>query len=179
MSVYEHKPAVAVFHEAHEAGIAAAKLIAELLRAKPNAVLGLATGSTPIGLYAELVRMHREDGLDFSRATFFNLDEYVGLPREHVASFHRFMREHLFDHINAMPDRTFIPNGMAADLQAECRRYEALLREYGPVDLQILGIGVNGHIGFNEPGADLNGDTNIVTLADKTRKDNARFFDNL
>lgn len=177
MSETDHKPAVHIYNRATDAGMAAAHEIATLLREKPEAVIGLATGSTPVGMYAELVRLHREEGLDFSKATFFNLDEYVGLPPEHALSFHHYMRSNLFDHVNADPARIFIPNGEAYDVVAECARYEEILRLHGPIDLQILGIGANGHIGFNEPGADLEGATTCVALTEKTRQDNARFFE--
>lgn len=161
---------------AEEASIVAARIVAQLVRRKPDAVLGLATGSTPLGTYAELVRMHREEALDFSRVTTFNLDEYVGLAADHPQSYRAFMREHLFRHINVPPERIHIPNGLAADVPAECAAYEEAIRAAGGIDLQILGIGSDGHIGFNEPTSSLASRTRIKTLTARTRSDNARFF---
>jgi glucosamine-6-phosphate deaminase len=158
------------------ASAVAARIIAQLIRRKPDAVLGLATGSTPLATYAELVRMHREDGLDFSRVRTFNLDEYVGLAPEHPQSYHAFMREHLFQHINATAENTRIPNGLAKDVPGECAAYEAAIRAAGGIDLQLLGIGTDGHIGFNEPSSSLASRTRIKTLTERTRNDNARFF---
>jgi len=154
----------------------AARIIGDLVRAKPAAVLGLATGSTPLGLYRELIRMHREEGLDFSQVTTFNLEEYVGLPPEHAQSHYRFMHEQLFDHINVPPDNTHIPSGVADDLDAHCIAYEKCIADCGGVDLQILGIGTDGHIAFNEPGSSLSSRTRRVALARQTIDDNARFF---
>jgi glucosamine-6-phosphate deaminase len=155
-----------------------ARLIAELVRKKPNCVLGFATGSTPLGLYKELIRLHRHEGLDFSKITTFNLDEYVGLPPEHDQSYHYFMWENLFKHINV--DRRFvhIPMGMAQDIDVFCEWYEAQIARAGGIDLQILGIGANGHIAFNEPGSSLGSRTRIKTLTGTTLEANARFFKN-
>ena len=158
------------------AGILAAHIVAQLVRNKPTAVLGLATGSTPLGLYQELVRLHREEGLDFSEVTTFNLDEYVGLEKSHPASYYRFMQENLFSHINVRPDRIHIPDGLSKDVPASCRAYEEEIRSAGGIDLQILGIGSDGHIGFNEPVSSLASRTRIKTLTPRTRADNARFF---
>ena len=154
----------------------AASQIADLIKKKPDCVLGLATGDTPLGVYKELIRMHNEEDLDFSRVKTFNLDEYVGLPREHRQSYFFFMCENLFNHINIDLRLVHIPNGMAEDIEAECLNYEELIREAGGIDLQILGIGSNGHITFNEPFSSLGSRTRIKTLTDKTRQDNARFF---
>ena len=160
-----------------EAGsIIAAQIIAKLVRTKPDCVLGLATGSTPLATYRELVRMHREDGLDFSKVTTFNLDEYVGLPPEHPQSYHAFMDEHFFRHVNVPRASIHIPDGMARDVPAECARYEAAIVAAGGIDLQLLGIGTDGHIGFNEPSSSLASRTRIKTLTERTRADNARFF---
>lgn len=156
---------------------AAARMVAKMLNAKPNAVLGLATGSTPIGIYRELIRLHREEGLDFSQVTTFNLDEYVGLGRNHPQSYHRFMQEHLFEHINVPVQNIYIPSGTTDNYEAFCRWYEQRIEECGGIDLQILGIGVDGHIAFNEPGSSLGSRTRIKTLARQTIEDNARFFD--
>ena len=150
----------------------AARIIARLLREKPNAVLGLATGSTPLRLYQRLVDMK----LDWSRVTTFNLDEYIGLPREHPQSYHSFMWENLFRHINIRPESIHIPDGNAADIPAMCDDYEKTIRDAGGIDLQLLGIGSDGHIGFNEPSSSLASRTRIKTLTERTRRDNARFF---
>jgi len=157
---------------------AAADIVTERLRRKPDMVLGLATGSTPLGLYKELIRRHIQEGLDFSKVTTFNLDEYVGLPPSHDQSYHYFMKESLFDHVNLDPRHTHVPMGMAPDVEAFCEWYEQRIREKGGVDLQILGIGGNGHIAFNEPGSSLGSRTRIKTLTERTIKDNARFFAN-
>ncbi len=161
---------------ADEASIVAARIVAQLVRRKPDAVLGLATGSTPLRMYAELLRMHREEALDFSGVTTFNLDEYVGLPADHPQSYGAFMWEHLFQHLNVPRERAHIPNGLARDVPAECAAYEAAIRAAGGIDLQILGIGTDGHIGFNEPSSSLASRTRIKTLTARTRSDNARFF---
>lgn len=154
----------------------AARIVARLVRRKPNAVLGLATGSTPLGLYAELTRMYREDGLDFSRITTFNLDEYVGLDAHHPASYRRFMQEHFFDHVNVRPENIHIPDGKATDIPSHCQDYEEAIRKAGGIDLQVLGIGHDGHIGFNEPSSSLASRTRIKTLTEKTIAANRRFF---
>ncbi len=154
----------------------AARIIAERLRKKSNMVLGLATGGTPLGTYAELIRMHREDGLDFSKVTTFNLDEYIGLPRSHPQSYHHFMMENFFNRVNIEQSSIHIPDGMTTDIEAHCEWYEEEIRKAGGVDLQILGIGANGHLAFNEPGSSLGSRTRIKTLTEKTIKDNARFF---
>ena len=156
---------------------AAAKVVRDTLNAKPNAVLGLATGSTPLGLYRELVRMHREENLDFSQVTTFNLDEYVGLGIEHSQSYHFFMRENLFRHINIAPHNIYIPSGTTDNYEAFCGWYEQRITECGGIDLQILGIGSDGHIAFNEPTSSLGSRTRIKTLARQTIEDNSRFFD--
>ena len=161
---------------AEAASIVAARIIAQLVRRKPDAVLGLATGSTPLATYRELVRMHREDDLDFSRVRTFNLDEYVALPHEHPGSYHAFMEENLFRHVNVARENIRIPNGLAADVPAECAAYEEAIRTAGGIDLQVLGIGTDGHIGFNEPSSSLASRTRIKTLTARTRSDNARFF---
>jgi glucosamine-6-phosphate deaminase len=155
---------------------AGAKIVAKALNRKPNAVLGLATGSTPLGLYKELVRMHREDGLDFSQVTTFNLDEYVGLRKDHPQSYHYFMYENLFKHINIAPQNIYIPSGTTDNYEAFCRWYEQRIVECGGIDLQLLGIGSDGHIAFNEPSSSLGSRTRIKTLARQTIADNARFF---
>jgi glucosamine-6-phosphate deaminase len=150
----------------------AARIIARQLREKPNAVLGLATGSTPLLLYRELIAMK----LDWSQVTTFNLDEYVGLPREHPQSYHSFMWENLFRHVNITQDKVHIPDGNAKDIPRFCAQYEEQIRAAGGIDLQVLGIGTDGHIGFNEPTSSLASRTRIKTLTQLTRRDNARFF---
>jgi len=159
----------------------AASQIARLLRRKPDAVLGLATGSTPLPLYRELVRLHREEGLDFSRARTFNLDEYLGLAPDHPASYHHFMQENLFRHLNIPASNIRIPEGtvVGGELVDWCRGYEDEIRAAGGLDLQLLGIGTDGHIGFNEPTSSLASRTRIKTLSEQTRRDNARFFPSL
>ncbi len=155
----------------------AARVVARTLNSKPNAVLGLATGSTPLGLYKELVRLHVEEGLDFSQVTTFNLDEYVGLTRKHPQSYHYFMHENLFKHINIPKENIHIPSGTTDNYEAFCAWYEQRIVDLGGIDLQILGIGTDGHIAFNEPTSSLGSRTRIKTLAKQTIDDNARFFD--
>ena len=155
----------------------AANMVADLIRRKPNCVLGFATGGTPLGLYKELIRMHKEEGLDFSKVTTFNLDEYVSLPPEHPQSYHYFMWENLFKYVNVDPRYVHIPQGMAKDIEEFCEWYEERIIYYGGIDLQILGIGANGHIAFNEPGSSLGSRTRIKTLQKETRWDNKRFFE--
>jgi len=153
-----------------------ARLVARLIRQKPDAVLGLATGRSPIPLYTELARLRREENLDFARVRTFNLDEFIGLPPEHPASYHTFMKTHLFDHINVPPEGIHIPDGLAADVEETCRSYEAEIRACGGIDLQVLGVGSDGHIGFNEPTSSLASRTRIKTLTDRTRRDNSAGF---
>ncbi|HWL54390.1 MAG TPA: glucosamine-6-phosphate deaminase [Chthoniobacteraceae bacterium] len=153
-----------------------ARFIEKLVRTKPAATLGLATGSTPLGLYRELIRLHREAGLDFSGVTTFNLDEYVGLGADHPASYHHFMHEELFRHLNIPPGQIHIPDGTAGDIPAYCRKYEETIRAAGGIDLQLLGIGHDGHIGFNEPISSLASRTRLKTLTQGTIDANQRFF---
>ena len=154
----------------------AARLIARQVREKPRSVLGLATGGTPLALYGLLVRLHRWDGLDFSSVTTFNLDEYVGLAAEHPASYHHFMEENLFRHLNIPPAQRHIPDGLATDIPAHCEAYETAIRQAGGIDLQLLGLGSDGHLGFNEPGSSLASRTRIKTLTERTRRDNQHNF---
>jgi glucosamine-6-phosphate deaminase len=154
------------------ATVIAARAIARLLGEKPDAVLGLATGSTPLLLYQMLIGMR----LDWSGVRTFNLDEYIGLPKEHPQSYHTFMWENLFNHINISPDNIHIPDGNAKDIPAFCKEYEQRILAEGGIDLQILGIGTDGHIGFNEPTSSLASRTRIKTLTQQTCKDNSRFF---
>ena len=159
-----------------EASLIAARHVAHVVRQKPDAVLGLATGATPLSLYRELVRMHRDEGLDFGRVTTFNLDEYVGLAPNHAASYHTFIHENLFAHVNVQPSKIHIPDGLTHDVPAFCRDYEEAIRAAGGIDLQVLGIGTDGHIGFNEPSSSLASRTRIKTLTPRTRLDNVAAF---
>jgi glucosamine-6-phosphate deaminase len=155
----------------------AAQLVVEVLNTRPNAVLGMATGSTPLGLYQELVRLHKEEAVDFSRVTTFNLDEYVGLPVTHPQSYHHFMHEHFFRHVNIPAQNINIPSGTTSNYPAFCAWYEQRIAECGGIDLQILGIGSDGHIAFNEPTSSLSSRTRLKTLSKQTIDDNARFFE--
>ncbi|MGX4764479.1 glucosamine-6-phosphate deaminase [Bacillus mojavensis] len=153
-----------------------AVIIKECVQAKKDAVLGLATGSTPVGLYKQLISDYQAGEIDFSKVITFNLDEYAGLSPSHPQSYNKFMHEHLFQHINVQPDHIHIPQGDNPQLEAECKVYEELIRQAGGIDVQILGIGSNGHIGFNEPGSDFEERTRIVRLSESTIQANARFF---
>jgi glucosamine-6-phosphate deaminase len=150
----------------------AADLVADVMRRKTDAVLGLATGQTPLGLYRELIARQ----LDWRRIRTFNLDEYVGLPREHPHSFHSVMWRHLFQHVNIDPVNVHVPDGLAADVPSHCASYEAEIQRAGGIDVQVLGIGTDGHIGFNEPTSSLSSRTRIKTLTGQTRRDNAAVF---
>ena len=154
----------------------AANIISAQVIMKPNCVLGLATGSTPIGTYAQLVEWYNKGDLDFSEVTTVNLDEYKGLPRTNDQSYYYFMHQHLFDRVNIDPERTNVPNGMEPDAEKDCGRYEELIRSLGGVDLQLLGLGHNGHIGFNEPGEAFEKETHCVDLTESTIEANKRFF---
>jgi len=155
---------------------ALADRLAATLREKADAVLGLASGRTPVDGYAEMQRLHAAGQMDWSRASTFNLDEFAGIDGGHPGSFRTFMEDHLFAGVNLRPERIHFLDGAAADLDAECERYEAAIAEAGGIDLQILGIGSNGHIGFNEPGDDLPVRTHRVRLMESTRRDNAALF---
>lgn len=163
--------------DAAAVAVRAATCPAELIHRSPACVLGLPTGSTPLDLYGELVRRHREEGLSFSRVVTFNLDEYIGLHPHHPASYSAYMRQHLFDHVDMDPANVHLPDGNAEDLQLACESYEELIREAGGIDLQILGIGSNGHIGFNEPGSSLGSRTRVKTLTRETLAANAPSFE--
>ncbi|MGB4610258.1 MAG: glucosamine-6-phosphate deaminase [Saccharofermentanales bacterium] len=170
---------IKVFENYDEMSAYAAEIVKEVINSTKKPVLGLATGSTPIGLYNKLIEMNKNNEVDFSQVTSINLDEYVGLAADHPQSYSYFMNKYLFRHINIDKNNTFVPNGLADDLEQECKLYDQRLRDLGYADIQILGIGQNGHIGFNEPGAKLNTNTNITNLTPKTIKDNSRFFDSL
>lgn len=165
-----------VFKTAQQVGRAAATLIAAQLLRKPESVLGLATGSTPLPTYQALIDMYRFGMLDFSRAASYNLDEYVGLDPLHPCSYHTFMQENLFSQINIRPDHVHIPDGHAADIAAAARAYDEAIAAAGGIDLQLLGIGRNGHIGFNEPGDALIYGCHEVELTASTIEANKRFF---
>ncbi len=154
----------------------AARLVARRIREKANSTLGLATGSTPRRLYELLVETHQRNGLDFSAVNTFNLDEYVGLAPDHPASYHHFMQTHFFGKVNIRPESCHLPDGLARDIPSHCEAYEAAIRSQGGIDLQLLGIGTDGHLGFNEPGSSLASRTRIKTLTERTRQDNRRFF---
>jgi len=154
----------------------AAGMIAEVIRKKPRCVLGLATGSTPLGTYKELIRLHKKERLDFSQVVTFNLDEYVGLDPNHNQSYWYFMYQNLFKHINIRIENVHVPNGKAPDVEAYCAWYDGEIERAGGIDIQVLGIGGNGHIAFNEPGTALFSRTGWVVLDKRTIEDNARFF---
>lgn len=156
----------------------AALLLASQINLKENSKIGLATGGTPIGMYNKLIKMYEEDQLDFSKTTSFNLDEYCGLSRDNPNSYYYYMYDNFFNHINIKNENVHIPDGMAENYQKESRIYESLIEEAGGIDFQILGIGANGHIGFNEPADKLNVITNVVELSEETREANSRYFKN-
>lgn len=153
------------------------KIMLDLVKANPNCTLGLATGSSPIGLYQYLINAYKKGEVSFKNVKTYNLDEYCDLPREHPESYYSFMHTNLFNHIDIKEENVHLPSSVGKDLQANCEAYSKLL-DAATVDMQLLGIGANGHIGFNEPGTPFDSETLIVTLTEKTRKDNARFFDN-
>ena len=154
----------------------AANLISAQILLKPDCVLGLATGSTPIGIYDQLVEWYKKGDLDFSTVKTVNLDEYKGLTRDNEQSYYYFMHHHLFDRVNIDEENTHVPNGKVENGDEECLRYEALIKSMGGVDLQLLGLGRNGHIGFNEPAADFPKITHCVDLTESTIEANKRFF---
>lgn len=162
--------------DSRQASLLAARLVAKQVRENPRSVLGFATGNAPLQLYKNLVRMHREEGLDFGGVTTFNLDEYVGIPPSHPSSFHSYMWAHLFSEIGIPNAQIHVPDSLTDDIPGYCRRYEEAIREAGGIDIQILGIGTNGHLGFNEPSSSLSSRTRIKTLTEQTRRDNAAAF---
>lgn len=167
-----------IFPDAEQAARQVAKKIQQLIQRKPDAVLGLATGGTPLLLYRELIRMHVEEGLSFAQVRTFNLDEYEGLPPDHAESYWHFMQSNLFRHIDILPGNIHLPSGIlpADAVAAHCEAYENAIREAGGIDFQILGIGRNGHIGFNEPGSEISSRTRRVLLCEVTRSDAAPAF---
>lgn len=162
-----------------EMSIEAAKIIADEIKRNPKCKLGLATGSTPIGTYTELINMYKRNEISFKQVTTYNLDEYVGLCPNNNQSYQYFMNDKLFNHVDIIKENCFIPNGMAYDLEEEAIRYESILESVGYTDIQILGIGENGHIAFNEPADTLKAPTNIVELTKETIEANSRFFDHV
>src|SRR5215218_5841432 len=170
---------VVILPGSRQAGSLAADAIEALLRRKPDAVLGLATGSSPLPVYEELARRYEAGSLDFSRARGFTLDEYVGLESGHPESYREVISREFTSRVNILPDNVHGPNGAAEDLPADCQAYEQEIKAAGGVDLQLLGVGTDGHIAFNEPGSSLASRTRIKTLIEQTRRDNARFFASL
>ena len=158
-------------------GQVAWEIMEEAISDRPAPVLGLATGSTPLPLYAEMVKANKAGDFDFATTLSFNLDEYLGLPGDHAQSYRHFMNTNLFDHININKANTFVPDGMADDPELSCAQYEMMMEDVGGVHFQVLGIGSNGHIAFNEPGSSLASRTRVVDLTDQTIDDNSRFFE--
>ena len=159
-----------------EMSAAAAEIVADVMKAKPDCVLGLATGSTPVGMYKQLIGKNQSGEIDFSKVTTVNLDEYYPISPENDQSYRYFMNHNLFDHVNVDKARTFVPDGQAPDPAAACEAYEETVAAVGPADIQVLGIGQNGHIGFNEPADALEVRTHVTGLTESTIKANARFF---
>ncbi len=155
----------------------AAEFMAELVNEKPEAILGLATGGTPVGMYKELIEMNKAGKVDFSKVTTVNLDEYVGLAGDHEQSYRYFMNTNLFNHINVNKDKTFVPNGLAENIEEECKKYDERIKELGGIDLQLLGLGGNGHIAFNEPDNHLVVGSHLTGLTQDTIEANSRFFE--
>ena len=168
-------PRVTIFPDEHNVAQALARRIADLVATHPRLVLGLPTGRTPLALYRELVALHA-GGVDFSRVTTFNLDEFLGLPSSHPGSYRSFMEQHLFSHLNVKPENRHFLDGSTRDADAECLRYEREIAAVGGIDLQVVGIGTNGHIGFNEPARTLESRTHRATLKPETRRSNAALF---
>lgn len=157
----------------------AANIISAQVIGKPNSVLGLATGSSPVGVYRQLIEWYNKGDIDFSEVTSVNLDEYVGLTGQDEQSYRYFMQENFFDHVNIRPENTYVPNGCAQDMEKECSEYDARIKRLGGIDLQLLGIGVDGHIGFNEPDDIFEKNTHVVDLHESTIQANARFFNSV
>jgi len=170
---------IRVVKDYNEMSYQAAQLIAEQIRKKGNTVLGLATGSTPEGMYKELINLNQENKVNFSEIVTFNLDEYYGLSPEHPQSYCFFMRNKFFKHVNIKKENIHLLNGITENVDKECKQYEDLIKKSGRIDLQVLGIGDNGHIGFNEPDISLYTQTHLVNLNTKTIQANSRFFNNV
>ncbi|WP_063846108.1 glucosamine-6-phosphate deaminase [Paenibacillus sp. FJAT-27812] len=167
---------IAIFRDAGQADHIGAEILIHTIREKNNPKLGLATGSSPVGIYKRMVDIVRKSKVSLKHVSTYNLDEYVGLSKDHPHSYAAFMEEHLFRHVDILPEHVHIPSGTAESVEKECIRYEELLRETGNLDIQLLGIGLNGHIGFNEPGEHLSSETHLVTLTEETRSANAKWF---
>lgn len=176
MSKGAHKLELLIVNDYAAMSYKAAQFLASQVILKPECVMGLATGSTPEGLYRELVKMYQMGLIDFEKVTAFNLDEYVGLEAEHPQSYKTYMYTHFFKHVNIALTQRHIPDGNAAQLDAECEAYDFAIKRAGGIDIQVLGIGRNGHIGFNEPDLKFEAQTHVVALDEKTIRDNARFF---
>lgn len=157
----------------------ASQILASQIKQKPDTVLGLATGSTPVGMYHQLIKMYQNKEIDFEQVKTFNLDEYVGLDENHPQSYHAFMYQNLFDHVNVKKENIHLPDGQASNLEQECADYEKKISEAGGIDFQVLGIGHNGHIGFNEPKTPFESQTHVVDLDQRTIEANSRFFDSI
>lgn len=157
----------------------AAEYLINTVKSKNNAVLGLPTGSTPMGMYRIVIETYKDNNISFKDVTTFNLDEYVGLDKNHESSYSYYMDKNFFSHIDIKKENTYIPNGVAKDMEEECNLYENLIRERGPIDILFLGIGPNGHIGFNEPNDFFEPHTHLVKLTEDTILANSRFFDNM
>jgi glucosamine-6-phosphate deaminase len=170
---------IVILPDAKSVSQRAADIFCALIVECPDAVLGLATGSTPLATYNELVRRNRAGEISFAQITTFNLDEYVGLKRQHSQSYYSFMHQNFFSLVDINPGNCFLPEGEAEDLVLECQHYEELIDEVGGIDLQVLGIGTDGHIAFNEPGSSLASRTRIKALTEQTRIDNSRFFNSI
>lgn len=168
-----------VARDYEDMSIRAAQEIAKVINSKPDAILGLATGGTPAGMYKKLIEMNKEENLDFSKVTTVNLDEYIGLSSQHPKSYRFFMDENLFDHVNIEKKNTFLPNGLAANIEEECKNYDSMIDSLGGTDMQLLGVGSNGHIAFNEPDEDLVAGTHSTKLRESTINSNARFFNSI
>ncbi len=162
-----------------EMGEKACELMIDRIKQIQDPVLGLATGSTPEGLYQRLIEKYKQKEISFQNVTTFNLDEYVGVEKDNPSSYYYFMQEKLLKHVDIQPERAHIQNSLAADLEKECEEYEQMIADHGHIDLQLLGIGVNGHIGFNEPGTPFSSRTRVARLKESTRQVNARFFDSV
>lgn len=168
-----------MFKTYEEMSVYAAQMVCDLVNSKPNAVLGLPTGGTPVGMYENIRKMYQDGKMNFENITTFNLDEYLGLTHDHPQSYYYFMNQNLYSGVNLKPENINIPSGTASDFAAECKSYDAKIEAKGGIDLMILGIGPNGHIGFNEPAEVLSGPTHTVDLTRETIKANARFFDSI
>ncbi|NLA51862.1 MAG: glucosamine-6-phosphate deaminase [Alcaligenaceae bacterium] len=168
-----------VFQEPQAIAQYVSERLVNLIKSKPHAVLGLATGSTMEPVYQQFCADAKEQGLDVSQLTSFNLDEYIGLSYEHPQSYHYYMNHYLFDHLSFAKQKTFLPDGLPENVEAHCQQYSQKIADYGGIDLQLLGVGSNGHIGFNEPGTPFNSRTHVVALCENTRIDNGRFFESM